>query len=100
MKQCLKPIFIILFTVFLASCTTLRTTEAEAFNSKVEKLEKGMTKKEVINILGGNYVTIREGSYDAVLKKSVEIIRYPRKHPEKSYSIRFANGKLYDISRI
>lgn len=99
MKKFIKSVFIILVTIFLASCTTFKTNTA-TFSSKVEKLEKGMTKKEVINILGSNYITIREGSYDAVLKKSVEIIRYPRKHPKKSYSIRFANGRLYDVTRI
>lgn len=76
------------------------TENAEAFSSKVERLEVGMTKQEVVSILGNDYVLIRPGSYEAVLKKSVEIIRYVRKHPEQSYSIRFANGKLYDITRI
>lgn len=97
MKKYLKPLLIILFTLMIASCATFKT---ETFEAKVSKLEKGMTKREVVGILGSDYVVIRKGSYDAVLEKSVEIIRYPRKRPEKSYSIRFANGKLYDISKM
>lgn len=96
---------VIFSVVFFTSCAifdsrSIVKSESAVFSEKVEKLQKGMTKREVINILGNDYIVIREGAYDAVLKKSVEIIRYPRKHPEKSYSIRFANGRLYDISRI
>lgn len=104
MKQYLKLLSIISLVLFLASCSTSKPKTSSApkteFNSKVNELKPGMTKQEVINILGNNYVVIRRASYDSVLKKSVEIIRFRRKPPEKDYSIRFANGRLYDISRI
>lgn len=79
-----------LLTIFLSACSGTRI--ATMRKSKMEQLELGMSKSQVVTILGASYsISQKEVSY----KDTIEVISY-RNIPfdDEFYLFRFKNNKL------
>lgn len=83
-------VILCLLTVVLSSCSGARF--ATMRQSKIEQVELGMSKLQVVNILGSSY-SIAEKEADA--KDTIEVISY-RNVPfdDEFYLFRFKNNKL------
>ncbi|MDF2478094.1 MAG: hypothetical protein K0S24_3577 [Sphingobacterium sp.] len=79
-----------LLTVVLSSCSGARI--ATMRQSKMEQLELGMSKLQVVNILGSSYSIAQK---EANAMDTIEVISY-RNVPfdEEYYLFRFKNNKL------
>lgn len=79
-----------LLTVVLSSCSGARI--ATMRQSKMEQLELGMSKLQVVNILGSSYSIAQK---EANATDTIEVISY-RNVPfdEEYYLFRFKNNKL------
>lgn len=79
-----------LLTVWLSSCSGTRI--ATMRQSKMEQLELGMSKSQVITILGPSYSIAQK---EASTQDTIEVISY-RNVPfdEEFYLFRFKNNKL------
>ncbi|MGI6049102.1 MAG: hypothetical protein ACOYEG_14030 [Petrimonas sp.] len=86
-----KLIGVLFMTVMLSSCGTF----VNITRAKMEKLELGMTKKEVVNILGRGY-KIAEKRIDS--GKEIEVLSY-QDSPQEYYFFLFENNSLQEWYR-
>lgn len=84
-----------LLAVILSSCSGVRI--AAMRQSKMEQLELGMSKSQVVNILGSSYSIAQKEIH---MSDTIEVISY-RNVPfdEEFYLFRFKNNKLEKWNR-
>jgi len=90
-----RPILYLLFiTIIFTSCASYVNSFSASKN--IKKLELGMTKEEVINIMGNPYkpVSINEDNGDRN-----EVIGYPDSDDDWMYMIYFTNNRLKSWQR-
>jgi len=80
-------LFILFCTVALCSCGVW------SLDSKVKQLRLGMSKQEVVNVLGTSYTHLEA---IAVTEGDLETIAYSDNLYGNSYTIRFLNDKLVE----
>ena len=79
--------FILFTALFLSSCGVW------SLDSKVKQLRLGMTKQEVVSVLGARYTHLEA---IAVPEGDLETIAYSDNLYGNSYTIRFLNNKLVE----
>jgi len=85
----MRHLFVIIAVVLiLTSCGS-----AQIFDSRVKKLELGMTKKEVISIMGGSYDVLAASQ---VPEGNLEVLRY-FSSLSYSYIVHLLNNELVEF---
>jgi len=82
-----KVIFTLVFTLALISCGTTN------FVNRAKKLELGMTKKEVISVMGNDFRVI---SASQTPEGNIEVLRYIASIDVTEYVIYLLDGKLVE----
>lgn len=87
-------VLISLLACFLSACVT--GNYAWSINEDIKKVQIGMTKNEVIQVLGKNY-TITSASKDDE-GNYIEVLGYESVYDEE-YKLKFINNKLVEWNR-
>lgn len=87
-SRCLNILTVILCSFVLFACGTTANV-----GSKIKKVELGMSKKEVVRILGDSYAPL-----GAVVteKGNLETVRYTSTWTDEYYFVNFLDGRLVE----